>query len=75
VHLVGFYYKNRLYSVFVLVNCDNVSFHSQKFYEFIVVVVAAAVILGGGGDGSKACHNAVYLHQAATVMTSSTQHK
>jgi len=30
----------RLYNVFVLVKCDNVPFHVQKFYELNVVIVS-----------------------------------
>jgi succinate dehydrogenase/fumarate reductase flavoprotein subunit len=56
------------------VNCDNISFHVQKFYELNVVVVVV-VVVGGGGGGSRACHTAVYLHQTTTVMTPSTHHK
>lgn len=36
-----------IYSVFVVMNCDNVPYHVQKFYELNVVFV---VVYGGGGD-------------------------
>jgi hypothetical protein len=69
-HFCCSYYKLSS-RVFVLVNCENVLFHAQRFYELNVVVV-----FGGGGVGeSRACHTAVYLHQITTLTTPSTQHK